>query len=128
MQYGYFDDPSREYVINQPNTPLPWINYLGSKDYFGIISNLAGGYSFYQDARLRRLTRYRCNNVPRDVGGRCIYLRDNADGEYWSPTWMPTQNQIEDYTCRHGLGYTIIGSKYRGIRADVRYLFPGVKP
>jgi len=69
MQYGYFDDPSREYVINQPNTPLPWINYLGSEDYFGIISNLAGGYSFYQDARLRRLTRYRCNNVPRDVGG-----------------------------------------------------------
>jgi cellobiose phosphorylase len=80
MQYGYFDDPSREYVINQPNTPLPWINYLGSEDYFGIISNLAGGYSFYQDARLRRLTRYRYNNVPRDMGGRYIYLRDNAGG------------------------------------------------
>jgi cellobiose phosphorylase len=125
MQYGYFDDPSREYVINQPNTPLPWINYLGSEDYFGIISNLAGGYSFYQDARLRRLTRYRYNNVPRDMGGRYIYLRDNAGGEYWSPTWMPTQNQIEDYTCRHGLGYTVIGSKYRGIRADVRYFVPG---
>ena len=125
MQYGYFDDSSREYVINQPNTPLPWINYLGSEDYFGIISNLAGGYSFYQDARLRRLTRYRYNNVPRDMGGRYIYLRDNSDGEYWSPAWMPTQSQIEDYTCRHGLGYAIIGSKFHGIRADVRYFVPG---
>ena len=124
MRYGYFDDSKREYVINQPNTPLPWINYLGSEDYFGIISNLAGGYSFYQDARLRRLTRYRYNNVPRDMGGRYIYLRDNGDGKYWSPTWMPTKEQIEDYSCRHGLGYTIIGSTFKGIRADVRYFVP----
>ena len=124
MQYGYFDDSNREYVINQPDTPLPWINYLGSEDYFGIISNLAGGYSFYQDARLRRITRYRYNNVPRDMGGRYIYLRDNEDGEYWSPTWMPTQKQIKDYSCRHGMGYTIIGSEYHGIRADIRYFVP----
>ncbi len=124
MKYGYFDDSNREYVISQPNTPLPWINYLGSEDYFGIISNFGGGYSFYQDARLRRLSRYRYNNVPTDMGGRYIYLRDNGDGKYWSPTWMPTQDNIEDYSCRHGLGYTIIGSTFNGIRADVRYFVP----
>jgi len=77
MKFGYFDDENREYVIQQPNTPLPWINYLGSQKYFGIISNTAGGYSFYQDARLRRLTRYRYNNSPLDVGGRYLYIRDN---------------------------------------------------
>ena len=124
MRYGYFEDINREYVIDQPNTPLPWINYLGSEDYFGIISNLAGGYSFYQDARLRRLTRYRYNNVPGDLGGRYVYLRDNNDGEYWSPTWMPTKDQIEDYTCRHGMGYTIIGSTYKDIHAELRYFVP----
>ncbi len=124
MKYGYFDDSNREYVISQPNTPLPWINYLGSEDYFGIISNFAGGYSFYQDARLRRLSRYRYNNVPTDMGGRYIYLRDNRDGKYWSPTWMPTQDHVEDYSCRHGLGYTLIGSTFNGIRADVRYFVP----
>ena len=80
MQFGYFDDEHREYVITRPDTPLPWINYLGSEDYFGLISNTAGGYSFYQDARLRRLTRYRYNNAPLDIGGRYIYLRDEADG------------------------------------------------
>ncbi len=124
MRYGYFDDANREYVINRLDTPLPWINYLGMEDYFGLISNTAGGYSFYQDARLRRLTRYRYNNVPMDMGGRYIYLRDNLTGEFWSPTWMPTRTDLEDYSCRHGMGYTIIGSTYQGIRADVRYFVP----
>ncbi len=77
MRYGYFDDEQREYVINRPDTPLPWINYLGCEEYFGIISNTAGGYSFYKDARLRRLTRYRYNNAPLDTGGRYIYIRDD---------------------------------------------------
>ena len=81
MQYGYFDDQNREYVITRPDTPLPWINYLGSQDFFGIISNTGGGYTFYKDARLRRLTRYRYNNVPTDTGGRYIYLRDNDTGD-----------------------------------------------
>jgi cellobiose phosphorylase len=90
MSYGYFDDKNREYVITRPDTPLPWINYLGCEAYFGIISNTAGGYSFYRDARLRRLTRYRYNNVPLDFGGRYMYLRDNASGKFWSPTWQPT--------------------------------------
>ena len=124
MQYGYFDDSNCEYVITQPDTPLPWINYLGAEKYFGLISNTAGGYSFYQDARLRRLTRYRYNNVPLDLGGRYIYLRDNADGDYWSPTSMPTQTPLEAYSCRHGLGYTIIGSTYKSFRADLRYFVP----
>jgi cellobiose phosphorylase len=124
MRFGYFNDKDREYVITQPDTPLPWINYLGMEDYFGLISNTAGGYSFYQDARLRRLTRYRYNNVPLDMGGRYIYLRDNKSGEFWSPTWMPTRHALEDYRCRHGMGYTIISSAYQGVRSEVRYFVP----
>ena len=124
MRYGYFDDQHREYVITQPDTPLPWINYLGCEAYFGIISNTAGGYSFYRDARLRRITRYRYNNVPLDCGGRYIYLRDNSTGEFWSPSWQPTRHNLENYTCRHGLGYTIISSSYQGIEAQTRYFVP----
>ena len=124
MKYGYFDDQHREYVITQPDTPLPWINYLGCQAYFGIISNTAGGYSFYRDARLRRLTRYRYNNAPFDFGGRYIYLRDNASGEFWSPSWQPTQHKLENYSCRHGMGYTNISSQYSGIEASTRYFVP----
>ena len=124
MQYGYFDDRNREYVITRPDTPLPWINYLGCQEYFGIISNTAGGYSFYRDARLRRISRGRYNNVPFDFGGRYVYLRDDSSGEFWSPSWQPTRHDAEEYRCRHGMGYTIIGSKYRGIRAATRYFVP----
>ena len=124
MKYGYFDDQNREYVITQPETPLPWINYLGCQAYFGIISNTAGGYSFYRDARLRRITRYRYNNAPFDFGGRYIYLRDDASGEFWSPSWQPTRHKLEQYSCRHGMGYTTIGSKYSGIAASTRYFVP----
>jgi len=124
MKYGYFDDINREYVITRPDTPLPWINYLGCEAYFGIISNTAGGYSFYRDARLRRITRYRYNNVPFDYGGRYVYLRDNATGHFWSPSWQPTRHPLQDYFCRHGMGYTIIGSTTDGIRAQTRYFVP----
>jgi cellobiose phosphorylase len=124
MQFGSFDDARREYVITRPDTPLPWINYLGSEDYFGIISNTGGGYSFYRDARLRRITRYRYNNVPLDSGGRYIYLRDDRSGEFWSPTWQPTLTALDLYTCRHGLGYTTIESRMHGIEAHVRYFVP----
>ena len=124
MKFGYFDDSSREYVITQPDTPLPWINYLGSEAYFGLISNTAGGYSFYKDARLRRLTRYRYNNSPLDMGGRYLYLRDNNTGKYWSPSWMPTRVQLDEYECRHGQGYTIITSKFNGIKSSTRYFVP----
>src|SRR5664280_567261 len=124
MRFGHFDDERREYVITRPDTPLPWINYLGSEEYFGIISNTAGGYSFYRDARLRRLTRYRYNNAPLDLGGRYVYLRDDASGDFWSPSWQPTQRELEDYACRHGLGYSIISSRYRGIGAETLYFVP----
>jgi cellobiose phosphorylase len=124
MKFGYFDDQNREYVITQPDTPLPWINYLGCQAYFGIISNTAGGYSFYRDARLRRVTRYRYNNVPYDLGGRYIYLRDDESAEFWSPSWQPTRHDLQNYSCRHGMGYTIIGSSYRGIEAHTNYFVP----
>ena len=124
MRYGQFDDEAREYVITRPDTPWPWINYLGSEAYFGIISNTAGGYSFYRDARLRRVTRYRYNNAPLDLGGRYVYLRDDESGEFWSPSWQPTQRDLEDYSCRHGLGYSIIGSRYLGVRAETLYFVP----
>jgi len=124
MKYGHFDDQKREYVITQPDTPLPWINYLGCQAYFGIISNTAGGYSFYRDARLRRLTRYRYNNAPFDMGGRYIYVRDNESKEFWSPSWQPAQREIENYSCRHGMGYSVIGSEYKGIEARTRYFVP----
>ena len=124
MQFGHFDDENLEYVIDRPDTPLPWINYLGCEAYFGIISNTAGGYSFYRDARLRRITRYRYNNVPHDFSGRYIYLRDDESGEFWSPSWQPTRHDLEDYTCRHGLGYTLIGSRYSGIAAHTNYFVP----
>jgi cellobiose phosphorylase len=124
MKYGYFDDQNREYVITQPDTPLPWINYLGCQAYFGIISNTAGGYSFYRDARLRRITRYRYNNAPFDLGGRYIYLRDESSGEFWSPSWQPTQHKLGQYSCRHGMGYTTIRSKYSNIEASTRYFVP----
>jgi cellobiose phosphorylase len=130
MKFGYFDDKRREYVITRPDTPLPWINYLGCEDYFGLISNTAGGYSFYKDARLRRLTRYRYNNTPLDSGGRYVYLRvDDPTPQpeapsFWSPTWQPTRMPLEEYECRHGLGYTTIRSKFADIESQIRYFVP----
>jgi len=126
MRFGYFDDQELEYVITRPDTPLPWINYLGMEEYFGIISNTAGGYSFYKDARLRRLTRYRYNNAPLDVGGRYIFLRDNgaANPVFWSPTWQPVRKKLDFYECRHGMGYTVIKSEFAGIRAENKYFVP----
>lgn len=100
MQYGHFDDERREYVITTPRTPLPWINYLGSEDFFTLLSNTAGGYSFFRDARLRRLTRYRYNNAPLDQEGFHIYIKDGAS--VWNPGWQPVQAELDDYSCRHG--------------------------
>ena len=124
MKYGHFDDAKREYVIERPDTPLPWINYLGSEQFFGLVSNTGGGYSFYRDARLRRLTRYRYNNIPLDSNGRYFYLRDSETGSFWSPTWQPVRRNLDFYSCRHGLGYTIIESEMEGIKAEVTYLVP----
>ena len=124
MRYGHFDDKNREYVITRPETPMPWINYLGCEAYFGIISNTAGGYSYYRDARLRRLTRYRYNNAPFDYGGRYLYLRDNDNAEFWSPSWQPTRTKLDQYECRHGMGYSTIGAIRKGIEARTTYFVP----
>jgi cellobiose phosphorylase len=123
-RFGRFDDEAREYVVSRPDTPLPWINYLGSEEFFGIISNSGGGYSFFRDARLRRLTRYRYNAVPADTGSRCLYVRDAATGAFWSPSWQPVRSELEDYRCRHGLGYTVIGSRTSGIETETLYFVP----
>ena len=123
MQFGFFDDKQREYGITQAVTPQPWINYLGSEDFFSLISNTAGGYSFYRDARLRRLTRFRYNDAPLDEGSRFIYLRDE-NGEVWSPTGQPIRGGLDQYTCRHGLGYTCIQSSQKGIETEVCFFVP----
>ncbi len=122
MQYGHFDDSQSEYVITEPETPYPWINYLGMEDFFSIISNTAGGYSFYKDARLRRITRYRYNNVPADYGGKYFYIND--DGDIWSPGWKPVKAPLEKYECRHGLSYTIITGQRNGLEVEVTYFVP----
>ncbi|MBR2263025.1 MAG: glycosyl transferase [Firmicutes bacterium] len=122
MQFGHFDDTRKEYVITTPKTPLPWINYLGSEDFFGLISNTAGGYTFYKDAKLLRITRYRYNNTPLDNGGRYYYIKD--DGVIWNPGWQPTQTELDEYTCRHGLGYTVITGKKNGLKAQMEAFVP----
>ncbi|MBA7514907.1 Cellobiose phosphorylase [subsurface metagenome] len=124
MQYGYFDDDKKEYLITQPNTPLPWINYLSNGKYCAMISNTGGGYSFYIDPRDIRILRYRYNNLPVDRPGRYIYIRDNHTSEYWSPTWQPVMKSLDSYECRHGLGYTKFSSSYQGIHSEILYFVP----
>ena len=122
MKYGYFDDKNREYVINNPRTPWPWINYLGNEDFFSLISNSAGGYTFYKDAKFRRITRYRYNNVPMDSGGKYFYINDGED--IWSPGWKPCKTELDSYECRHGMNYTNIKGEKNGIIANVLYFVP----
>ena len=122
MKYGYFDDRNKEYVITNVKTPYPWINYLGSDSFFSLISNTAGGYSLYKDALLRRITRYRYNNVPIDDGGRYFYINDG--GDVWSPGWKPVKADLQDYSCRHGMGYTIIKGKRNLVEAEVLFFVP----
>ena len=122
MQYGHFDDALREYVIDTPTTPLPWINYLGSEDFFSLVSNTGGGYSFYRDARMRRLTRYRYNNSPLDMDGHRIYIKDGET--VWNPGWQPTKTPLDSYSCRHGLGYTILEGKKDGVTARQELFVP----
>ena len=113
MKFGYFDDASREYVITTPKTPLPWINYLGCNDFFSLISNTCGGYTFYKDAKLLRLTRYRYNDVPSDINGKYFYIKDG--GCVWNPGWKPTQTELDGYECRHGIGY----SRFTGCKNEL---------
>lgn len=122
MKYGHFDDKAREYVIDNPRTPWPWINYLGNKDFFSLISNTAGGYSFYKDAKFRRLTRYRYNGVPMDAGGRYFYIKDGDT--VWNPGWKPTKTELDSYECRHGMNYTRIKGEKNGLRAELLFFVP----
>lgn len=122
MKFGFFDDNNKEYVITTPQTPWPWINYLGNEDFFSLISNTAGGYSFYKDAKFRRLTRYRYNNVPMDSGGRYFYIKDGES--IWSPGWKPVKAELDYYECRHGLSYSKITGEKDGLRAEVLFFVP----
>ena len=122
MKYGYFDDSRKEYVITSPKTPLPWINYLGTKDFFSLISNTCGGYSFYKDAKLLRITRYRYNNVPLDSNGHYYYIREGDT--VWNPGWMPSKTPLDSYQCRHGLGYSIFEGRKNGLRAELTSFVP----
>ncbi len=122
MKFGHFDDQNREYVITNPQTPWPWINYLGNEDFFSLISNTAGGYSFYKDAKFRRLTRYRYNNVPMDSGGRYFYIKDEETT--WSPGWKPCKTPLDSYECRHGMNYTSIEGVKNGVTAKVLFFVP----
>ena len=122
MQFGHFDDEKREYVIETPRTPYPWINYLGSEKFFSLISNTTGGYSFYTDARLRRLTRYRYNDMPLDNNGHYFFIKD-AD-TIWNPGWQPCQTELDSYECRHGFGYSKFTSKKKDLKAEALYFVP----
>lgn len=122
MKYGYFDDENKEYVITSPKTPLPWINYLGCEDFFSLISNTCGGYSFYKDAKLLRLTRYRYNNVPYDSNGRYYYIKDGDST--WNPGWMPMKTELDSYSCHHGLGYTRFLSSKNNLAAELTAFVP----
>ena len=122
MKFGHFDDERKEYVIETPYTPLPWINYLGNEDFFGLISNTAGGYDFYKDAKMRRITRFRYNNVPEDNGGRMFYIEDGKDR--WSPSFMPLKTPLDKYECRHGLGYSIFSGEKNSLSASLTCFVP----
>ncbi|HOO91990.1 MAG TPA: glycosyl transferase, partial [Opitutales bacterium] len=120
--YGSFDDQNNEYVIRRADTPLPWLNYIGQDAYFGLCTNTAGGYSFYRDAKLRRLTRYRYNNVPMDVGGRYLYVKDGDT--VWNPGWKPVKTELDSYECRHGTGYSRITGKKNGVEVSALFFVP----
>ncbi len=122
MKFGYFDDANREYVITTPKTPLPWINYLGCNDFFSLISNTCGGYSFYKDAKLLRLTRYRYNDTPNDVNGKYFYIKDGDT--IWNPGWKPTKTELDSYECRHGIGYSRFISSKNDVQASVLAFVP----
>ena len=122
MKFGYFDDANREYVITTPKTPLPWINYLGCGDFFSLISNTCGGYTFYKDAKLLRLTRYRYNDVPYDTNGKYFYIKDG--GTVWNPGWQPCKTALDSYECRHGIGYSRFTASKNKVQASVLTFVP----
>ena len=124
MNFGYYDNDNREYVITRPDTPTPWLNYLGNGGFSGIISNTAGGLVFDRDPGNFRITRYNFNRIPYDRPGRYLYFKDMDSGAVWSPTWQPVQAELDNYSCRHGMGYTRISSEKDGIQSDITYFIP----
>ncbi len=122
--YGFYDEAAREYVVTRPDTPTPWLNYIGQGRYGGIVSNAGGGYSFDRDPRHRRVSRYRYNAIPADQPGRYVYLRDEDTGEHWSATWQPVRGDLDSYACRHGAGYTRISAERAGIASEILYFVP----
>ena len=130
MRYGYFDESAREYVVERPDTPAPWINYLGTDEFCSLISNNAGGYSFYKSPKSGRMTRFRFNSIPMDRPGRYVYIRDDNDGDYWSASWQPVGKDLSKYACvcRHGLGYSRFTASYGGIESDLTIFVPVDKP
>lgn len=122
MKFGYFDDSNQEYVITTPKTPLPWINYLGCNEFFSLISNTCGGYTFYKDAKLLRLTRYRYNDVPFDINGKYFYIKEG--NTIWNPGWQPTKTELDSYECRHGIGYSRFTSSKNNLEASVLTFVP----
>src|SRR3989339_1151005 len=128
MRYGYFDMENNEYVVKRPDTPTPWINYIGGGKYGGIVSNTGGGYSFDRDPKNKRVLRYRYNSVPVDQPGRYIYLRDEESKNFWSATWQPTMTKLNSYECRHGMGYTKISASFCDVETEVKYFVPGEEP
>src|SRR5512133_1323049 len=130
MRYGTFNDEQREYVIENPDTPMSWVNYLGTSGYCGIISNNAAGYAFKDSAKSQRLLRMRFNSVPTDRPGRYVYIRDEKDGDYWTASWQPVGKPLDQYksTCRHGMGYSTFESEYAGIRSLMKVFVPMDRP
>ncbi|MBQ8613760.1 MAG: N,N'-diacetylchitobiose phosphorylase, partial [Ruminiclostridium sp.] len=126
MNYGYFDEKNKEYVITRPDTPSAWANYLGSPEYGAIISNNAGGYSFVKSGANGRVIRYRFNSVAMDQPGRYIYIKDKDNGDYWSASWAPVCKPLDNFKseCRHGTAYTVITSEYTGIKSETLYYVP----
>ncbi|MBN2364943.1 MAG: glycosyl transferase family 36 [Calditrichaeota bacterium] len=124
QKYGTFCEDGTEFIITRPDTPAPWVNYISNGRYSGLISHTGGGYSFYMSPRDSRITRWRYNSLPWDRPGRYLYLRDQKNGEYWSPTWQPTETPLENYQCCHGLYYTRISSRYKNISAGITYFVP----
>ena len=126
MRYGYFDNKKREYVIERPDVPVSWTNYLGVKDLCTVISHNAGGYMFYKTTEHHRITRFRQNGVPLDRPGHYVYIRDDETGDYWSVSWQPVGKDFSKakYTTRHGLSYTKFECDYKGIEAEQLVFIP----
>ena len=118
MRYGYFDNQTKEYVIDRVDVPVSWTNYIGTGDMYGVFNHTAGGYLLYKSPEYHRITRFRPNAVPMDMPGHYVYLRDNADGDYWSVSWQPVGKDKACYSCRHGLSYSRYLCDYSGIHAE----------